>query len=166
MSENNDRDLRLRSTMNKKRPKFKRENFFRLKRIQTSWRSPKGIDSKMRHKLKGKRKQPGTGYRGPKSVRGLHPSGLEVVSVSNLKDLEKIDAESQIAQIRSSVGSRKRIAMINFAEDNDIHIINPQIRTTDFEDDSFEDEFVEVDDDLELIDDEDLDQDDEEEEDE
>ncbi len=30
--------LRLRAKMNKKRPQFKRENYFRLKRIQTSWR--------------------------------------------------------------------------------------------------------------------------------
>ena len=142
MSENN-RLFRLKSAMNKRRPKFKRENYFRLKRIQTSWRRAKGIDSKMRHKLKGKRKSPGTGYRSPKVLRGLHPVGKEIVIVSNLKELEAIDVDAQVAQIRGTVGSRKRIDLINYAEDNEIHIINPQIRTTDFEDDEDFDETFE-----------------------
>ncbi len=153
--------LRLRSKMNKKRPKFIRENYYRLKRIQTSWRSPKGIDSKMRHQLRGKRKKVQTGYRGPAAVRGLHPSGKEVVQVFRVEDLELVDIETQIAQIGGSVGSRKRIAIINEAEDLGIHIINPQIRRLDaFEEDEefveLEDEFEEVDDDLLLVDDEDL----------
>lgn len=156
MSEDKERLLKIRSEKNKQRPKFKRENYFRLKRIQTTWRSPKGIDSKMRHKLKGKRKSPGTGYRGPKLTRGLHPSGKEIVLVSNLKDIEKVDSESQVAQIKGSVGSRKRLDIINFAEDNDIHIINPQVKIIDFEDEeTFEEDFVEEDDeDLELLDEE------------
>ncbi|MDH5403654.1 MAG: 50S ribosomal protein L32e [Candidatus Heimdallarchaeota archaeon] len=138
--------LNLRQKINKKRPKFKRENYFRLKRIQTSWRKPKGIDSKMRHKLKGKRKSPGTGYRNPKAVRGLHPSGKEVVRIFNESDLEKIDAEIQIAQIGSSVGSRKRSLIIQKAEDLEIHIINPQIRRIDFEEEG-EGELTLIDDD-------------------
>lgn len=153
------RHLKLREAMNQKRPKFKRENYFRLKRIQTSWRSAKGIDSKMRHMLKGKRKSPGTGYRGPKSVRGLHPVGKEIVIVSNIKELDAIDSELQVAQIASSVGSRKRKDIINQAEDMNVHIINPQLRTFEFSDE-VDDEFVEVDDELELIDDEDLEEED------
>ena len=155
MSEDNNRHLKLRETINKRRPKFKRENYFRLKRIQTTWRRAKGIDSKMRHKLKGKRKSPGSGYRNPKSVRGLHPIGKEIVVVSNLKDLEAINKETQVAQLAGTVGSRKRLILINVAEDQEIHILNPQIRTTEFGDEE-EETFEEVDDDLELIDDEDL----------
>lgn len=154
MSENN-RLFRLKSVMNKRRPKFKRENYFRLKRIQSSWRRAKGIDSKMRHKLKGKRKSPGTGYRNPSAVRGLHPVGKELIIISNLKELEAIDVETQVAQIRATVGSRKRINLINYAEDNEIHIVNPQIRTTDFDEDIDDETFEEIeeDEDLELLDD-------------
>ncbi len=160
MNEVNNRHLKLREAINKKRPKFKRENYFRLKRIQTTWRSAKGIDSKMRHKLKGKRKSPGVGYRTPKSVRGLHPIGKEIVVVSNLKELEAVDKDTQVAQLAGSVGSRKRINLINFAEDENIHILNPQIRTTEFGDEDDE-TFVEIDDDLELIDDEDTEEEEE-----
>ena len=91
-----DRLMKLRVAKNKKRPKFKRENYFRLKRLQTSWRRPKGIDSKMRHKLKGKRKSPGTGYRNPRAVRGLHPRGKEIVQVANLEELMLINIEIRV----------------------------------------------------------------------
>jgi len=164
-----ERLMRLRAQMKKRRPNFKRENYYRLKRLQTSWRSPKGIDSKMRHKLRGKRKVVQTGYRGPKAVRGLHPSGKEVVRVFRPQDLEEVDPELQIAQIGGTVGSRKRINIINEAEDLGIHIINPQIRRIEsFDDEEFvdiEDEFElldeDLDDDLLLVDDEDLEEDEE-----
>ena len=152
--------LRLRAKMNKKRPQFKRENYFRLKRIQTSWRRPKGIDSKMRHQLRGKRKNVQTGYRGPKEVRGLHPSGKEIVSIYNPQDLDNVNNETQIGQIGSSVGSRKRINILNKADDLNIHIINPQVRRIEaFDDDlslEVDDEFELLDEDLDLVDDEDL----------
>lgn len=158
-----ERLMKLRAQMQKRRPKFIRENYYRYKRIQTSWRSPKGIDSKMRHRLKGKRTIPQTGYRGPAMTRGLHPSGKEIVQVFNVADLEKVDVETQIAQIGATVGSRKRMQIIDKAEDKEIHIINPQIRRLeDFEDEEFvelEDEFEELDDDLDLLDDDDLDDD-------
>lgn len=169
MTDHTDKErlLRLRSEMKRRRPKFKRENYYRLKRIQTSWRSPKGIDSKMRHRLKGKRQIPQTGYRGPKAVRGLHPSGREVVQAHNVNDLEGIDPQEYIVQIGSTVGSRKRIDIINQAEELGIHVINPQIRRIDdFEEEEFvelDDEFVELDDeddDLALVDDEDLEEED------
>ncbi len=159
MSENDkNRLLRIRKRMKKKMPSWKRENYFRLKRIQTSWRAPKGIDSKMRHALKGKRKSPKIGYRKPKAVRGLHPSGKELVRVENLNELEAINTETQVAQLGAAVGSRKRLSLINYAEENDIYIINPQIKRTDFGlDDDLEldlegDDF----DDLALVDDEEL----------
>jgi len=145
--------LRLRAEMKKRRPTFRRENYYRLKRIQTSWRRPKGIDSKMRHKLRGKRKVVQTGYRGPKAVRGLHPSGRELVQVFRPQDLEDVDPEVQIAQIGSTVGSRKRINIINTAEDLGIHIVNPQIRRIETFDE--DEEFVEIEDEFELLDEED-----------
>lgn len=135
-----DRLLKLRAKKNNKRPKFLRAEFHRLKRIQTSWRRPRGIDSKMRKKLKGKRKRPSTGYRNPVLVKGLHPSGKEIVRVFNIYDLEDVDSTEQIIQIGSTVGSRKRTNIINLAEEKDIHIINPQIRR-DLEEEDFEDDF-------------------------
>lgn len=140
-----ERLLKIRAKKNRKRPKFIRAEWHRLKRLQTSWRRPRGIDSKMRKKLKGKRKRPSTGYRNPKSVKGLHPSGKEVVRIYNVFDLDEIDSDSQIVQIASTVGTRKRTNIINLAEEMDIHIINPQIRRD--LDDEIEDDFEFTDDD-------------------
>jgi large subunit ribosomal protein L32e len=134
-----ERLLKIRAKKNSKRPKFIRAEWHRLKRLQTSWRRPRGIDSKMRKKLKGKRKRPSSGYRNPKDVRGLHASGKEILQVFNVYDLEDVDADNQIVQIGSTVGSRKRTNIINLAEEMDIHIINPQIRRDIDED--IEDEF-------------------------
>ena len=151
MSDNEkNRLLRLRAKMNKKRPEFLRTEYHRLKRIQTTWRRPRGIDNKMRHQLKGKRKQPGTGYRNPKAVRGLHPSGFEVVQVFNVHDLDKVDNDLQIAEIGRTVGSRKRVAIIEKAEEMDIHIINPRLRSVEEFDSEIEEDF---DEDYELLDD-------------
>ncbi len=162
-----DRLLKLRAKKNRKRPKFIRAEFHRLKRLQTSWRRPRGIDSKMRKKLKGKRKRPSTGYRNPKMVKGLHPSGKEIVKVFNIYDLDDVDTTDQIIQIGSTVGTRKRTNIINLAEERDIHIINPQIRRDLDEEDTEEFEFeddglLDDDDDAILLDDvdEDLDEED------
>ena len=149
MSDDKKRLLRLRSEKNKKRPKFLRTEYHRLKRIQTTWRKPRGIDNKMRHKLKGKRKLPGTGYRNPTKVRGLHPSGFEIVHIHNLKELEAVDVETQVAMIGRTVGSRKRTQIIDKAEELGVHILNPRVRTFD----AFE-EIEEFEDDYDLLEDE------------
>lgn len=158
--------LSLRARINRRRPKFIRAEWHRLKRLQTSWRRPKGIDSKMREARKGKRKSPGTGYRGPRQVRGLHPSGKELIRILSVRELKDIDPENQIVQIGSKVGSRKRTEIINEAEDLDIHVVNPQIRRLEFEEveedfvdtDEFEgiddDDDIVLDDDFELLEDE------------
>lgn len=169
-----ERLLKIRAKKNRTRPKFIRAEWHRLKRLQTSWRRPRGIDSKMRKKLKGKRKRPTTGYRNPRAVKGLHPSGKEVVRIYNVYDLDDIDVENQIAQIASTVGTRKRTNIINLAEEMDIHIINPQIRR-DLDDESegdfeFTDDDTDIDEDddtilLDDVDDEELESDSDEEED-
>jgi hypothetical protein len=85
----------------------------------------------------------------------LHPSGKEVVQVFNVDDLNDLDPYEQIAQIGGSVGSRKRINIINEADEMGIHIINPQIRRLEGFD---EEEFVELEDEFEELDDEELDE--------
>jgi large subunit ribosomal protein L32e len=119
----------------------------------------------MREARKGKRKSPSTGYRGPRQVRGLHPSGKELIRILNVRELQEIDPENQIVQIGSKVGSRKRTEIINAAEDLDIHVVNPQIRRLEFDEveedfvdtDEFEapeDDDILLDDDFELLEDE------------
>ena len=42
------KDLSKRNRMSHKRPSFKRQNWFRYKRLGEKWRRPRGIHSKMR----------------------------------------------------------------------------------------------------------------------
>ncbi|WP_297536052.1 50S ribosomal protein L32e, partial [Thermococcus sp.] len=85
---------------------------------------PKGIDSKMRLKKKGKPRSPSIGWSSPKAVRGLHPSGYEEVLVHNLKELEKLDPTRQVARIAGTVGARKRELIIARAKELGIKVLN------------------------------------------
>ncbi|MFQ6094984.1 MAG: 50S ribosomal protein L32e [Candidatus Bathyarchaeia archaeon] len=110
----------------RKKPEFKRQESWRYKRIKENWRRPRGLDSKMRKKVKGWPPSPNKGYRSPKKTRNLHPSGLREVRVMNVKDLEKVDAESEVIRIGHTVGDKKRIEIINRAREMGIRILNPK----------------------------------------
>jgi len=135
VSEELKRLLRIRARINKKRPRFRRFESWRYKRLKDHWRKPRGIDNKMRTELKGWPRSVKPGYRGPAAVRGLHPSGLEEVMVFNPRDLEKINPETQAARIGGSVGAKKREAILERAKDLNIRILNPGVQTgkSDFE---------------------------------
>ncbi|MDH5440311.1 MAG: eL32 family ribosomal protein, partial [Candidatus Bathyarchaeota archaeon] len=75
----------------RKKPKFERQESWRYKRIKENWRRPRGIDSKMRKKVKGWPPSPNKGYRSPREIRNLHPSGLREVRVMNVRDLDKVE---------------------------------------------------------------------------
>ena len=55
----------LRKKMKKQRPSFHRVESWRYKRVKTSWRKARGIDSKTRRKNKSGVKSPSVGYRTP-----------------------------------------------------------------------------------------------------
>jgi len=118
--------LRLRAKLKRKKPKFLRQEWWRYKKFKNDpkWRRPKGIDSKMRLKKKGKPRSPSIGWSSPKAVRGLHPSGYEEVLVHNVKELEKIDPTRQAARIAGTVGARKRELIIARARELGIKVLN------------------------------------------
>jgi large subunit ribosomal protein L32e len=106
-----------------RRPKFQRQESWRYKKLSPAWRRPKGLDSKMRIKKKGWPKSVEIGYRSPKDIRGLHPSGFEEIMVFNVDDLEKINSWN-VARIAHTVGMKKRLQIIEKAKELDIHILN------------------------------------------
>lgn len=109
-----------------KKPKFRRQESWRYKRVTDVWRKPHGIDSKMRKKVKGWPPCPTTGYRSPKKTRGLHPSGFVETRVHSIEDLSGIDPELQAIRIGSTVGGRKRVEILALAEERGIHVLNPR----------------------------------------
>jgi len=114
--------LELRKSQRK--PKFIRQDAHKKKRVGTKWRRPKGIQSKMRLKLKGYRRSISTGYKAPVAVRGLHKSGLLPIRIDTLTKLDTIDKEKQGIIIAKQVGLRKKVLIIKQAQTMGIRILN------------------------------------------
>jgi large subunit ribosomal protein L32e len=108
-----------------KKPKFRRQESWRYKRVKTSWRRPRGIDSRMRQKKKGLPKSVNIGYKGPKKTRHLHPLGYKEVLIHNQNELVMINPDEEIARIAHTVGARKRSQIIDYAENLGVIIVNP-----------------------------------------
>jgi len=117
-------DLSKRNRMAHKRPAFRRQNWFRYKRLGEKWRRPRGIHSKMRRHFKYRIPVAQVGFRGPTSVRGLHPSGFEEVLVNNPKDVDNVNPETQAIRISSTVGDKKREVIVKKADDLKIRVFN------------------------------------------
>ncbi len=163
MTVNKKRLLEKRKKINARRPNFVRQESWRYNRVKKSWRKPKGIDNKMKEKRKGVPAMVSVGYRGPKAVRGLHPSGYLVVHVANIYELDKVDKETEAIIIKHTVGSRKRQTILDTAADLGLKVLNPPARIEEFgevlEDTMLEEEYELLDEDFEL--DEDLEKDEE-----
>ncbi len=117
--------LRERKKKNAKKPKFRKQESWRYKRVKKPWRRPRGIDSRMRQKKKGLPKSVNTGYKGPKNTRNLHPLGYREVLIHNPDELVMINPDEEIVRIGHTVGARKRSQIIDNAANLGITIVNP-----------------------------------------
>ena len=118
--------LKLRKSIDDKRPKFVRQESWRYKRLDESWRKPHGIDSKMRLGVEGWPKIVKVGYRGPKITRGLHPSGYRDILVHNIEELKGLNPETDAARLASGLGAKKRAELIEKAKKLGIKVLNPR----------------------------------------
>ncbi|MGV9171722.1 MAG: 50S ribosomal protein L32e [Promethearchaeia archaeon] len=133
MSNEKERLMKLRKKLKKKRPSFNRVESWRYKRVKDSWRKARGIDSQTRKKTKSGVKSPNVGYRSPKAVRGLHPSGYEEVHVITKKDLEGLDPNTQAITLSGRLGARKRMDLIDYAQKKGFKILNLGISEAELE---------------------------------
>jgi large subunit ribosomal protein L32e len=116
--------LEQRKKVSEHRPKFKRQESWRYKRLAVTWRKPKGVDNKMRKQVSGVPPLVKIGYRGPRISRGLHPSGYIDILVHNVKDLMLLDNTKDAARIARTVGNKKRLEIVSKAESMGIKLIN------------------------------------------
>lgn len=120
------RGLAMRRRLSDKRPTFRRTEWFRYKKLsRTGYRRGKGLGNKMRIGFSYRTPVVSIGFRGPKAVRGLHPSGFREVLVHNEKELKGLDAKTQAVRIGGTVGSKKRSALEGKAKDLGLRILNP-----------------------------------------
>jgi len=116
--------LAVRAGISSRRPAFKRQEWFRYSKLGEKWRKPKGIHSKMRRGFKHRPPLVRIGFRGPKEVRGLHPSGFSEVLVHNVSQLEGVDPKVQAVRVAGTVGTKKRIDIEDKADELGIRILN------------------------------------------
>jgi len=123
--------LRLRRTLDTRRPIFGRQARYRYFRIgrDSVWRRPRGLQSKQRRHYGYRPKVVRIGYRSPARVRGLVPSGFRPILVHTTDDLDGIDARTQAAIIARTVGTRRRLVLEEAARKLGIRVLNPILKS-------------------------------------
>ncbi len=119
-----DDEMRRLMEERKKKPRFIRQQLWQFKKLDDKWRRPKGRHSKQRRHFKYRPPVPRIGYSSPRKVRGLHPSGFKERLVYNVKDLEDIDASKEAIRIAHTVGKKKRMEIIEKADELGIRVLN------------------------------------------
>ncbi len=118
--------LAMRRAKKKKKPAFIRQDANKKKRLRnkTGWRRAKGIHSKIRLCKKGHETMPSTGWGSPKAVKHLHKSGLKMILVCTLRDLDKINKTEEGIIVSGSLGKKKKLELIKKAEEKGLKILN------------------------------------------
>ncbi|KAL1928459.1 hypothetical protein VTP01DRAFT_2815 [Rhizomucor pusillus] len=109
---------------------FKRHQSDRFKRVDESWRKPKGIDNAMRRRFRGQAPMPKIGYGSDKKTRHLLPNGFLKFTVKNVKELELLLMHNRTyaAEIAHNISSQKRIQILERAAQLNVKVINAGAR--------------------------------------
>ena len=117
--------LDARKASKSRKPTYKRVQSHQFAKLQdVKWRKPKGMGNKVRRGRRGKPSMPEVGFGSPRLVKGLNKHGLKEVIVSNIKDLESIDAKTQAAVLSKTLGGRKKLDLLAKAKSLSISIAN------------------------------------------
>jgi large subunit ribosomal protein L32e len=115
----NKEKLDLRAEVAKNRPDFKRPESWRYKRLETTWRKPKGIDNHQRkQKSRGRPGLVKVGYGGPGYTDNL---------VHNITDLEKLNPKTDGIRIAHSVGTKKRKTIVIKSIEKKFKVFNARV---------------------------------------
>ena len=115
--------LEKRKKLKAKKPTFLASDSNRIK-FKSKWRKPRGLHNKRRLKKAGHQKNPSQGYRSPKLVRGLHTSGLNLITIYNLNDIQNIDPKTQIIEFSSNIGLKKKLDLLEKCKEKKLQISN------------------------------------------
>lgn len=104
-------------------PLFVVKEYHKSARVKKRWRAQRGIHSGHRQMHRGKPAQPTPGFGVPRAVRGLHSSGLQPVVVHSLSQLDALDPQIQGIIIGATVGTRKRLQLLEMAANKKITLL-------------------------------------------
>lgn len=116
--------LELRKKMKSRKPDFIRQDAHKKLRLGKKWRKPRGLHSKIKNRMKGYSSPISIGWKSPRKVRGLSQTGLIPILVASINQLNGIDKEKQGIIIAKSVGNKKRVDIINKAQELNLKILN------------------------------------------
>ncbi len=119
--------LALRASKAASRPAFHRQEWFRYKKFGDEWRKPQGGQSKLRRHFGYRWNLPSVGYRGPREVRGLHPSGFQEVLIHTERQLDGLDPAKQAVRVAHDVGARKRELIEKACDDKGLRVLNRMV---------------------------------------
>ncbi len=115
---------REKSRLEKKKGKFKRQNYGKKLRVPDKWHRPRGIDSGHREDEKHKPAHPRPGYITPMRVKGLDVTGYKPIRVLNVTGLDGIEPKTEAIIIASCVGMKKRKDIQKIAQEKKIQVLN------------------------------------------
>jgi large subunit ribosomal protein L32e len=120
---NKEKLLKFKNNKKAKNPRFIRQDNYKKKKLIQAWRKPRGWDSKQRKRMQGQAiVQPG--YGSPKSLKGVHKSGLIIVAVKTLEEIKKINPKEQGIIIAGKLGLKRKLLLIKEAIKANIKLIN------------------------------------------
>ncbi|HLC97696.1 MAG TPA: eL32 family ribosomal protein [Candidatus Nanoarchaeia archaeon] len=118
-----ERLLAVRAALKKRKPAFVTPDAKVTPAVKKRWRYPQGRRSAFREGQGGRPARPSPGYRSPRAVRGLHPSGLEAVVVHTVAQLEALTPE-QGALFAGTLGQKARVQLLRLAQQKSIPVLN------------------------------------------
>ena len=126
---------RIRALKRKQKPDFQTTNSWRHIRVAKKWRRPRGIDNKMRERIKGWPQVVKVGYKKPAKLRNKYFSpesgALEEFIVSSLSDLDLVLPTKHVVRIDGRLGTRKKQQIYQEAISWGLKVLNPlQVRET------------------------------------
>ena len=98
--------------------------------VKSSWRRPRGIDSRQRRKFKGLTSIVRVGYGSDKETRYRVPGGWYKFTISNVKELDVLLMQNRkfAAEVAHNVSARKRKDIVERAEQLNIKLLNAGAR--------------------------------------
>lgn len=122
--------------IHKRKGRFNRIQSDLYKRVKSSWRLPRGIDSRHRKKCRGTPAHPNPGYGSDRETRFMLPDGFKPVLVRTMKDLEALTSlnKTHCAVMAKQTSARLRREMEEKAQEIGVKIQNAGTRVLKKED--------------------------------
>lgn len=105
------------------KPKFIRQDIHKKKRLAKTWRKPRGCDSKKRLRMQN-RVIVSRGYGVPVKVKGMTRSGMKIIRVSSLGEIDSLKPDKHAAVVSAKIGFKKKKHILQSLIKNKITILN------------------------------------------